>query len=119
MHSLAPLMKASRDSGFTWLVADDRQNSVFAWLRKSGGDDPAVAVVTNFTPVPRPGYRLPLPQTGRWTECINSDATLYGGSGTGNMGEVRALAEPSHGFPASALVTLPPMATLILQYAGS
>ncbi len=105
--------------GFEWLIADDRENSVFAWLRKSGGEDAAVAVVANFTPVPRPGYRLPLPQAGEWRERINTDARLYGGSGQGNAGAVKAVAQPSHGRPASASLLLPPLATLILEGPGT
>ena len=104
--------------GFEWLIADDAKNSVFAWLRKSGGDDPPVAVVSNFTPVPRHGYVLPLPRAGRWREAINSDAEIYGGSGIGNLGTVQAEGQGSHGWPASARLTLPPMATLFLVHEG-
>jgi 1,4-alpha-glucan branching enzyme len=105
--------------GFEWLIADDRDNSVFAWLRKSGGPDAPIAVVTNFTPVPRGGYTLPLPQAGRWTEILNSDSPHYGGTGMGNAGGITASATPSHGRPASAKVTLPPMATLIFRFDGA
>jgi 1,4-alpha-glucan branching enzyme len=104
--------------GFEWLIADDTQNSVFAWLRRSGGDDAPVAVVSNFTPVPRPGYTLPLPRAGRWREAVNSDAEIYGGSGVGNLGAIWASEHGSHGWPASAQVTLPPMATLFLVHEG-
>ena len=80
--------------GFEWLVVDDAENSVFAWLRMSGGNEPPVAIVSNFTPVPRDGYVLPLPRAGRWREVINTDAADYGGSGRGNMGGVTATATP-------------------------
>jgi 1,4-alpha-glucan branching enzyme len=99
--------------GFQWLIADDKANSVFAWLRLSGGDDPPVAVVTNFTPVSRDGYVLPLPRAGRWRELVNTDAHDYGGSGKGNLGAVQAEAKGSHGKPASASIVLPPFTTLI------
>ena len=102
--------------GFEWLVADDDQNSVFAWARHSGTGGAIVAIVTNFTPVPRENYVLPLPAAGRWREILNSDASLYDGSGMGNMGGVMAKAEPSHGKPASAVVTLPPLATLYFVF---
>jgi 1,4-alpha-glucan branching enzyme len=98
--------------GFEWLIVDDRENSVFAWARHSGEGAPIVVVVSNFTPVPRSGYSLPLPKGGRWREIINTDAGTYGGSGMGNMGAVTAVEEPSHGKPAHAKVTLPPLATL-------
>ena len=98
--------------GFEWLVADDHENSVFAWARHSGEGGAIVAVVSNFTPMPRQNYVLPLPNAGFWREILNSDAGIYDGSGMGNMGGVTAKAEPSHGKPARATITLPPLATL-------
>ena len=52
--------------GFQWLIVDDEERSVFAWLRKAPDGNP-IAVITNFTPVPRDNYRVPLPATGRMT----------------------------------------------------
>jgi 1,4-alpha-glucan branching enzyme len=97
--------------GFEWLVADDAEYSVFAWLRKAPGQPP-VAVISNFTPVPRAGYGLPLPHAGRWREILNTDAAVYGGSSVGNMGGVTAT-DGEHGI--GALVTLPPLATIWLE----
>ena len=104
--------------GFEWLLADDRENSVYAWARHSGQGGAMVAVVSNFTPVPRHGYVLPLPAAGRWREILNTDAGEYGGSGLGNMGGVDAGAHPSHGKPAHATVTLPPLSTLYFMLDG-
>ncbi|MFO1105396.1 MAG: 1,4-alpha-glucan branching protein GlgB [Amaricoccus sp.] len=98
--------------GFEWLIADDHQNSVFAWLRKAP-DEPPVAVISNFTPVPRSGYRVPLPRAGRWREILNSDAASYGGSGVGNLGGVEAI-QDDQGI--GAAVTLPPLATIWLEF---
>ena len=104
--------------GFEWLLADDKENSVFAWARHSGEGHPPVVVVTNFTPVPRDSYILPLPKGGTWREILNSDAEIYWGSGRGNMGSIRANKGPSHGKPASAAVSLPPLATLFFVAEG-
>ncbi len=101
--------------GFRWIVIDDADQSVFAWLR-DGGDGRPIAVVCNLTPVPRLQYRVGLPFVGRWREVINTDAAIYGGSGMGNFGAVQAEAAPSHGFPASATLTLPPLAAIFLHY---
>jgi 1,4-alpha-glucan branching enzyme len=98
--------------GFEWLIADDSTNSVFAWLRKAPDANP-VAVISNFTPVPRQGYRVPLPYAGRWREVLNSDAELYGGSGAGNLGGVTAADE---GGGVGAECTLPPLATIWLEF---
>jgi 1,4-alpha-glucan branching enzyme len=98
--------------GFEWLIADDSENSVFAWQRKAPGANP-VAVVSNFTPTTRAGYGLPLPHAGRWREILNTDAGVYGGSGVGNMGGVVA---ESGASGTAAYVTLPPLATIWLEY---
>jgi 1,4-alpha-glucan branching enzyme len=104
--------------GFQWIVVDDAEQSVYAWLRRGAADDAPVAVVCNFTPVPRSGYRIGLPHAGRWREILNSDANVYGGSGMGNLGGVDALAQPSHGLPASAEVTIPPLGVVYFEYVG-
>jgi len=99
--------------GFAWIDASDVESSVYAWTRRAG-DDLAV-VVLNLTPVPRHGYRLGLPQAGRWVEAINSDSEHYGGSNLGNLGGVEATDESWHGQPASAILSLPPLSGLILR----
>jgi 1,4-alpha-glucan branching enzyme len=94
--------------GFRWQVVDDRANSVFAWSRHAPGAEPIVSV-SNFTPVPRPGYRLPMPADGEWREIVNTDAAIYGGSGKGNAGLVRAEG-------GAAIVTLPPLSTILFEH---
>lgn len=102
--------------GFRWVIADDRDQSVFAWLRTGGHDDRPVVSISNFTPVPRPDYRIGLPMAGRWREILNTDAAAYWGSGLGNAGGVIADEIPSHGMPASAEVVVPPLATLYFVF---
>jgi 1,4-alpha-glucan branching enzyme len=102
--------------GFQWIVVDDAAQSVLAWLRRGGPDDAPIVIVCNFTPVVRHDYQLGLPLPGRWCEILNTDASVYGGSGLGNLGAVEASAHPSHGMPASARLLLPPLATLFFQY---
>ena len=101
--------------GFKWSVVDDAKQSVYAWVRMGGPDDVPIVMISNFTSVPREDYRIGLPHAGIWREVMNTDAKLYGGSGVGNLGAVTASAEQSHGFPASAFVTVPPLATLYLR----
>jgi 1,4-alpha-glucan branching enzyme len=102
--------------GFRWVVPDDKAQSVFAFLRFGAPGDRPVLVVSNFTPVIRDNYRVGVPETGRWREILNSDATAYGGSGVGNFGAVEAHAEPAHGFPASVSLVLPPLSTVFFEW---
>jgi 1,4-alpha-glucan branching enzyme len=104
--------------GFQWITVDDRENSVFAWVRYGGVGTQPMMAVSNMTPVPRPGYVLGLPAGGRWHEVLNSDSALFGGSNVGNGGSIHATASPSHGFPHSAQVVLPPLATLWFVHEG-
>ena len=101
--------------GFRWIEADDRDASVYAWLRVAP-DAPPVAVVCNFTPVPRPDYRIGLPLAGRWREILNTDAGCYGGGNLGNRGAITAADPPHHGFAASATLLVPPLATVWFVY---
>jgi 1,4-alpha-glucan branching enzyme len=102
--------------GFRWIVVNDDAQSVLGFLRSGAEGDKPVAIICNFTPVPRHGYRMGLPSAGRWKEVLNSDSEIYGGSNMGNLGGVFAEERPGHGFSASAALTLPPLSTLFLQF---
>ena len=102
--------------GFRWIVVDDENQSVYAFLRTGAETDRPVAIVCNFTPEVRYGYRIGLPSSGRWREALNTDSAIYGGSNVGNMGAVFAEPQPAHGLIASASLTLPPLATLFLEF---
>jgi 1,4-alpha-glucan branching enzyme len=107
-------LRDAEPGGFDWVIGDDAENSVYAFLR-SGREGAPVLVVCNLTPVPREGYRIGVPFGGWWREILNTDASEYGGSGVGNAGGVDAQGEGSHGQPASLVLTLPPLATLIFS----
>lgn len=103
----------SDPAGFQWLEADDAGGNTVAFIRW-GSDGSALVSVTNFSGQPREGYRLGLPFAGQWSEVLNTDAEVYGGSGVGNLGTVTAHAEPHHGQPASASLRVPPLGTVWL-----
>jgi 1,4-alpha-glucan branching enzyme len=101
--------------GFRWVDANDGDNSVLSFLRRSEDPDDSVLVILNFTPVVRENYRIGVPQCGSWRELFNSDADAYGGSGKGNGGGVNSENQASHGFPCSINLTLPPLGALFLK----
>lgn len=101
--------------GFAWIDCDDVTKSVVSYLRFAAGGAPPLAVVCNFTPVPRHNYRIGVPGGGYWREVLNSDAPLYGGSGQGNEGGVEATPLPMHGRPYSLNLTLPPLAAVVFR----
>jgi 1,4-alpha-glucan branching enzyme len=102
-------------AGFSWIDANDAFGNVISFLR-FGEPFPVLACIVNFSGEPHYDYRVGLPRTGTWREVINTDVTNYGGSGVGNYGRVTAVADPWHGRPASAVLTLPPLATLWLVH---
>jgi 1,4-alpha-glucan branching enzyme len=107
----------SRDNepgGFDWIDGGDSTNNVLSFLRWDHNGNP-IAVFLNFSGNPVGPYRTGLPFAGDWAELVNTDATEYGGSGVGNFGVVRATDEPWGGRPASAELTLPPLAALWLK----
>jgi 1,4-alpha-glucan branching enzyme len=102
--------------GFSWIEPNDASSNVFSFLRFGWGGG-ALACISNFSPVPHESYRIGLPWAGEWREILNTDAREYGGSGVGNAGVVSAHDEPSHGYPASAQMRVPPLGTVWLQAA--
>ncbi len=103
--------------GFAWIDCADTANSILSFIRRDTQGQGAAVVIMNFTPVPRHHYRIGLPRKGEWHEAVNSDATIYGGSGTGNFGRVHAVEQPCHGQPFSAEFTLPPLSILVFTSA--
>ena len=101
--------------GFWWIEPNDADANVVAFAR--AGEDPdqdVLVCVCNLSPVPRPGYRVGLPRSGRWVETLNTDSSFYGGTDTGSLGGVDAETLPWHGQPCSAEVTLPPLGVVWL-----
>ncbi|WP_345764301.1 1,4-alpha-glucan branching protein GlgB [Diaminobutyricibacter sp. McL0608] len=101
-------------AGFEWIDGGDAAGNVVSFLRWDDDGNP-IAVLMNFSGNPHSDYRVGLPFAGRWEELLNTDAVVFGGSGVGNLGAVEAVDEPWGGRPASALVTLPPLAGLWLR----
>ena len=104
--------------GFEWLRWNDSDNSVLAYLRRSGEGD-EVLVLVNFTPVPRSQYRVGVPPKGRYREILNSDSRFYGGSDVGNPLPVECEDQAWMSRPRSILVTLPPLGGIVLALEGN
>jgi len=103
---------------FEWIDGSDADNSVISFLRKSAHPNGEILIVCNFTPVPRHGYRVGVPEDGYWQELLNSDAQEYWGSGMGNSGGVHADPISSHGRAYSLNLLLPPLAIVFFRHAA-
>ncbi|HEV3398481.1 MAG TPA: 1,4-alpha-glucan branching protein GlgB, partial [Actinomycetes bacterium] len=103
----------SKPEGFSWIDPNDVDDNALSFIRWAADGRPLVCLC-NFSPVPRNDYRIGLPTVGRWVEVLNTDSQTYNGTNVGNMGVVEAEAIEWDGQPASARVTLPPLATVWL-----
>jgi 1,4-alpha-glucan branching enzyme len=99
---------------FQWIDANNADANFLSFVRWGGEGDVPLVCLCNLSPVPRNDVRIGLPREGAWHEILNTDAEVYGGSNVGNMGMVVAEPIESHGLPASAELTVPPLATVWL-----
>ncbi len=102
-------------SGFEWIDASDTDNNVLSFIRKAKSAAQFLVIVSNFTPIPRKGYRIGVPQPGYYQEVFNSDSSYYWGSNVGNDGGQGCDPIPMHGHAQSLSLTLPPLATIMLK----
>lgn len=102
-------------AGFIWLEADAANESVYLFMRSAGDASSTLLIASNFTPVPRHGFRIGAPSAGPWIECLNSDDQRYGGSGILNQQAIKAEPTEWHGQPKSISIDLPPLATVIFK----
>ena len=101
--------------GFEWVDCHNWQDSVLVFIRRGIQPDDFLIVCCNFTPVPRVGYRVGVPQAGYYDEIFNSDSLWYGGSNVGNSGVLHSLHESQHGRGHCLSLALPPLATIVLK----
>ncbi|MCL1981232.1 MAG: 1,4-alpha-glucan branching protein GlgB [Proteobacteria bacterium] len=102
-------------NGFRWIDANDSDNSVLSFLRFGKNPEEFIIVVCNFTPMVRHQYRIGVPKAGAYRELINSDLTIYGGSGVDSGPVHTTLPATCHTFDQCLSLTLPPLATLWLK----
>ncbi len=99
--------------GFEWLVSDDNNQSVFAFLRY--GNEETIVTVLNMTPNVHKTYEVPVPQYGYYEEILNSDKDIYGGSNQYNGKSLRAIKGQNGRFKYYIKPKLGPLAAMILR----
>ena len=100
-------------TGFRWVDCHDSAQSVICFTRHS--DNEFILVVLNFTPIPRHNYRIGVPQAGVYQEILNSDSEYYAGSNVFNGTHIASEARAMMGHEQSIVLTLPPLAGLLLK----
>lgn len=102
--------------GFEWRDVDNYESSTISFIRKSKANSEVILVVCNFTPVVRENYRVQIPHSGYWKECLNSDAETYGGSGKGNSGGVHSISDNDNGSNPYLELCLPPLGVIYFKF---
>ena len=103
--------------GFQWLDADNAEQGILSFLRKSR-DGETILVLLNFRPESREGWRAGVPLPGRWREILSSDETRFGGSGKTNGAVLSSRKVPCHGQAQSLSLTVPPLGGTFIKYMG-
>jgi 1,4-alpha-glucan branching enzyme len=101
--------------GFKWVDFEDANRSLLSFERIAVDKEDRLIFICNFTPSVHHHYRLGVSQAGTYMELLNSDAEFYGGSGVGNLGQVNTETVPMHKRDHSLLLSIPPLAVLILK----
>lgn len=70
--------------GFEWIDADDKDRSIYSFIRRGETKEDTLVVICNFTPNADEEFRVAVPFEGTWKEILNSDDTRFGGSGVVN-----------------------------------
>ena len=102
--------------GFAWMNADDKDNSVYSFVRKSSTGKNSLLFILNMTPIKREGYRVPVPQKKKFKLLLNSDEERFGGFGNAAPAEIQSEARPYHYQDFSLNVDLPPYGALIYVF---
>jgi 1,4-alpha-glucan branching enzyme len=103
------------NAGFEWIDFRDADDSVIAFQRKGKTPGDYLIVVCNFTPVPRPDYRVGVPEMCFYREILNTDEVRFGGSGLTHAPGRKALPYAWQNQPCYVELTLPPLGVIYLK----
>ena len=102
--------------GFAWMNADDKENSVYSFVRMASSGKNSLLFILNMTPIKRENYRVAVPQKKKYKLLLNSDEERFGGFGNAAKAEITAEARPYHYQDYSFSLDLPPSAALIYVF---
>lgn len=109
-------VEAFDPSGFSWIDADNRDQSIIVFARHGHKATEDLIILLNFEVNPRNNFRIGAPRRGWWQEIFSTDASEFGGSGV-SMGADKIKTEDvsAHGKPQSLVVTVPPLGGIVMR----
>jgi 1,4-alpha-glucan branching enzyme len=102
--------------GFEWTDCDHPDMSIVSFVRRGSTAKKQLLFVSNFTPIERDDYTIPVPCYTTYKEVLNSDDVQFGGLGRGNVKAVKAVDKKNDRTPYSIQITVPPLSTLVFEY---
>ena len=103
-------------AGFDWIDLHNHEQSVFSFVRHSLNGTQQVYVISNMTPTPRENFRIGVQQPGEYQLVLNTDDSVYWGSGAATAKQCVAEPVPWNHQPYSINLNLPPLATLFIVF---
>ena len=92
---------------FEWINADDKDRSIYSYVRKSENGRNNILVVLNMTPMERKDYQLGVDKKKKYKLLLNSDDVDFGGNGGTIPKEITAKAVKCDNKPYSLTFDLP------------
>jgi 1,4-alpha-glucan branching enzyme len=119
VYTSEPVLSANdfNPHGFRWISCQDAGANLIAYLRLDPMEKCLFLIVGHFGGgAVRESYRIGVPRRGWWSELINSNSDIYGGSGRGNDGGRATEDIPADGFSQSINLVLPPASAFIFKW---
>ncbi len=102
--------------GFEWINADDKDRSIYSFMRHAKGGKQNLLFVCNFTPMARDDYRVGVPRRKQYKLILNSDEAKYGGGGAERPTVYKAVKSECDGRPYSFAYPLPAYGVAIFEF---
>ena len=103
-------------AAFEWIAPGDGRTPTLCFLRRGHDSASLLIAACNFAAVAQAGYRIGVPRPGRYVECLNTDATEYGGASAAAGAACDAQAIPAHARDHSIVLDLPAFTTVLLAW---
>lgn len=101
--------------GFKWIDPDNRDQSIFSYIRYGKKENDFLVVILNCTPNTYHNYRIGVPSAPAYKELINSDNKKYGGSHQVNAQDIQVFKGKSHNQDNYVEITIPPLGMVVLK----
>ena len=103
-------------AGFEWINADDKDRSIFSFVRKSKNGKNNLLFVINFTPVAREDYRVGVPKNKTYKLVLNSEDPKFNGTDKDRKESYKAVKKECDGRQYSIAYPLPAYGVAVFKF---